>query len=78
MTEAMPFLQNYDITFLRPPPISAGTFCFGEKLNLRLSADFLCCLFLLENTFINYRPPDESERDCGENIKYGMLLYEHS
>ena len=21
MTEAMPFLQKYDITFLRPPPI---------------------------------------------------------
>ena len=27
MTEAMPFLQNYDITFLRPPPIPAGG-CF--------------------------------------------------
>ena len=26
MTEAMPFLQNYDITFLRPPPIPAGRF----------------------------------------------------
>ena len=24
MTEAMPFLQNYDITFLRPPPIAAS------------------------------------------------------
>ncbi len=24
MTEAMPFLQKYDITFLRPPAISAG------------------------------------------------------
>lgn len=24
MTEAMPFLQKYDITFLRPLPISAG------------------------------------------------------
>ena len=24
MTEAMPFLQKYDITFLRPPPIIAG------------------------------------------------------
>ena len=23
MTEAMPFLQKYDITFLRPPTISA-------------------------------------------------------
>ena len=26
MTEAMPFLQNYDITFLRPPPIARGAF----------------------------------------------------
>ena len=26
MTEAMPFLQKYDITFLRPPTIRAGTF----------------------------------------------------
>lgn len=24
MTEAMPFLQKYDITFLRPPTISPG------------------------------------------------------
>lgn len=24
MTEAMPFLQKYDITFLRPPTILAG------------------------------------------------------
>jgi len=26
MTEAMPFLQNYDITFLRPPPIPCGLY----------------------------------------------------
>lgn len=26
MTEAMPFLQKYDITFLRPLPIRAGSF----------------------------------------------------
>ena len=26
MTEAMPFLQKYDITFLRPPAITAGAF----------------------------------------------------
>ena len=25
MTEAMPFLQKYDITFLRPPPIGRGS-----------------------------------------------------
>ena len=24
MTEAMPFLQKYDITFLRPPTIAGG------------------------------------------------------
>ena len=33
MTEAMPFLQKYDITFLRPPTIPAGVFSF------RLRAD---------------------------------------
>ena len=26
MTEAMPFLQKYDITFLRPPTIGQGIF----------------------------------------------------
>ncbi len=26
MTEAMPFLQKYDITFLRPPTIQGGLF----------------------------------------------------
>lgn len=26
MTEAMPFLQKYDITFLRPPTIRAAPF----------------------------------------------------
>ena len=26
MTEAMPFLQKYDITFLRPPAIPQGVF----------------------------------------------------
>lgn len=26
MTEAMPFLQKYDITILRPLPIQAGSF----------------------------------------------------
>ena len=31
MTEAMPFLQKYDITFLRPPTIWAGAFpCFNS------------------------------------------------
>ena len=33
MTEAMPFLQKYDITFLRPPPIAPGDFLmdFGQN-----------------------------------------------
>ena len=30
MTEAMPFLQKYDITFLRPPTIWRGAFPFIE------------------------------------------------
>ena len=29
MTEAMPFLQKYDITFLRPPTIRPGRFLAG-------------------------------------------------
>ena len=30
MTEAMPFLQKYDITFLRPPTI-ARAFCISQE-----------------------------------------------
>ena len=30
MTEAMPFLQKYDITFLRPPTILRG--CFADEI----------------------------------------------
>lgn len=30
MTEAMPFLQKYDITFLRPPPITPGGFFYSS------------------------------------------------
>ena len=30
MTEAMPFLQKYDITFLRPPPIRRGIFIWAD------------------------------------------------
>ena len=29
MTEAMPFLQKYDITFLRPPTIRTEVFAFS-------------------------------------------------
>ena len=31
MTKAMPFLQKYDITFLRPPTISGGGFFVKGK-----------------------------------------------
>lgn len=31
MTEAMPFLQKYDITFLRPPTIRAGACPFSPN-----------------------------------------------
>ena len=31
MTKAMPFLQKYDITFLRPPPIRRGIFIRTDK-----------------------------------------------
>ena len=41
MTEAMPFLQKYDITFLRPPAISRRDF-----LNmLKAWKILLCSLF---------------------------------
>lgn len=32
MTEAMPFLQKYDITFLRPPTIMVGVFVFVKNI----------------------------------------------
>ena len=32
MTEVMPFLQKYDITFLRPPPIGAGVLLISSFL----------------------------------------------
>ena len=31
MTEAMPFLQKYDITFLRPPTIYRRSFFYLQK-----------------------------------------------
>lgn len=34
MTEAMPFLQKYDITFLRPPAIATGIFCSQRMIFL--------------------------------------------
>ena len=38
MTEAMPFLQKYDITFLRPPTISRGVVLY-ERNCIRTRAD---------------------------------------
>ena len=37
MTEAMPFLQKYDITFLRPPTIRPGSFLLRKKAAAVLS-----------------------------------------
>lgn len=40
MTEAMPFLQKYDITFLRPPTIGAGLFYASRiKTDSRIQFD---------------------------------------
>ena len=36
MTEAMPFLQKYDITFLRPPTIPAGHCLFHKAVFQRV------------------------------------------
>jgi len=41
MTEAMPFLQKYDITFLRPPTIWPGAFCFLSEPREREKSDFV-------------------------------------
>ena len=34
MTEAMPFLQKYDITFLRPPTIRRRLRSVGQKMSV--------------------------------------------
>lgn len=41
MTEAMPFLQKYDITFLRPPTIMRGFFSCKKDTVLRIFLLFL-------------------------------------
>ena len=48
MTEAMPFLQKYDITFLRPPTIAADVL-FPEKTEAPYQNKELpfCCWFML-------------------------------
>ena len=39
MTEAMPFLQKYDITFLRPPTIRRGIFIRGFLQNFQIPGE---------------------------------------
>ena len=46
MTEAMPFLQKYDITFLRPPAITGGGGCFFAGL-----PEMGKCGMILKNIF---------------------------
>ena len=42
MTEAMPFLQKHDITFLRPPTILAGRFlCAWGGFGAGIDTEFL-------------------------------------
>lgn len=45
MTEAMPFLQKCDITFLRPPPIDRGFF---------LKFSCICMFFTMERKQQNF------------------------
>ena len=46
MTEAMPFLQKYDITFLRPPTIPAGGYagCSAYSCAIKASASSTVCM----------------------------------
>ena len=37
MTEAMPFLQKYDITFLRPPTIGRGLVFWQKDIFLPIA-----------------------------------------
>lgn len=46
MTEAMPFLQKYDITFLRPPTIAGGVF-----FAITAAFDVVSYMFWRENMF---------------------------
>ena len=43
MTEAMPFLQKYDITFLRPPTIDAGRFIHLDVIWLMTDYSATAC-----------------------------------
>ena len=46
MTEAMPFLQKYDITFLRPPTICAGRFLAFHFVQIQKEGTCGCSLFV--------------------------------
>ena len=46
MTEAMPFLQKYDITFLRPPAIGRGMFLFTDQWNYHILALFSGAMYI--------------------------------
>ena len=53
MTEAMPFLQKYDITFLRPLPIAMRAFGGGGwiRTTVGIASRFTVCpLWPLGNT----------------------------
>ena len=52
MTEAMPFLQKYDITFLRPPGHSAGAaviIIYIYRHNRQGSGQNSSCLYFMES-----------------------------
>ncbi len=53
MTEATPFLQKYDITFLRPPPIAQRAF-FEHYYNVKeSSASTHICKFRMTISFVS-------------------------
>ena len=54
MTEAMPFLQKYDITFLRPLPILPGRFSAEDDLSA------LFRRILSESSYRQGTPTDEN------------------
>ena len=63
MTEAMPFLQKYDITFLRPPTIAEGLLLvLAIKDNPRLCRRLPKRPMLLH--CLRFYPPRRSTRLC--------------
>ena len=45
MTEAMPFLQKYDITFLRPPTLTGGILSVSANTFLTMCRVRICVLW---------------------------------